>query len=321
MRTVFALLTAVTLLLVFSTVCLGSPTCADDDEACWIKVLKKGKTVEAMKAAMMLGNLQSEKAVAPLIKKLSHKDKYMATTATYALAKIGPAAIPSLVESTKSKKAQVRKYSAHALGQIGGDQVYFALSDLTRDPDPAVRKRALQALNILKEKRAAKDAILALKDQYRDIRIESVRLLGAIKDPRTIGHLVKYGMIDLSPEVSMETAAVLITFGPESVDALVENYPTQDPFVKTRFLYVLGEIARKHKDDKGEAAKKLILRVISDSTESTIAKQAAVSKLGDLGDASVIPALNDLLKISQDKETNAELVSVIVRTIEKLNQK
>lgn len=299
---------------------VAAAECPDGDVDCLIGVLEKGDSKAALKAAMALGNLGETKAIDPLIHKLSAKDKYMATMAAYALAKIGEPAVPALLEATKDKRASVRKYATHALGQIGGD-VYEVLSRLSRDEDPAVRYRAILAMQIQKDERSLSDAVLAMKDRYKKVKLEAVRLMGLLQDPRCIDSLVLHGMTDLSQEVSMESAAVLIRFGDPAVEPLIENFEPRPAFVKTRMIYVLGEIARKNTGEKGEKAKEFLIHVVDTPQKDVVVKQAAIVKLGDVGDEKAIPALQKLLKKIQGKPEYEELVQVTVRTLEKLQKK
>ena len=55
--------------------------------------------------------------------------------------------------------------------------------------------------------------------------------------------------------------------------------------------------------------------------KSVKVKQAAVSKLGDIGDPAAIPVLQALLKRIQGKDEYEELVQVTVRALEKLQRK
>jgi HEAT repeat protein len=240
--------------------------------------------------------------------------------AAHALAKIGEPAIPALTEAAKSKKASVRKYATHALGQIG-NEVYETLSKLARDEDPAVRYRAILAMQKHKDKRSLTDAIIALKDRHKKVKLEAVKLMGLLEDQRCIDSLVIYGMTDLSQEVSMETAAILIRFGQPAVGPIIEDFEKSPPFVKTRFIYVLGEIARQNKDDQDQKARDFLISIVKTPQKEVVVKQAAVVKLGDLGDEKAIPALEALKKKIHGNPEYEELLQVTVRSLEKLQKK
>ena len=301
-------------------IAFAAPACPENDVNCWIGVLEKGDLKASLRAAMVLGKLGDPVAVDALIKKLGHKDKYMNTAASFALAKIGAPAMPALVAATKDKRSSVRKLAAHAIGQIGGE-AYQVLADLTRDEDPAVRFRAFQALQTLKDKRSVAEGIMGLKDSHRNVRIEAIRLLGLLEDPRCVASLATFGLGDLSPEVSMEAAAALIHIGPESVDPLIAGFERQPDYAKNRTLFVLGELAAKRNGDDSAKANKFLLTVIAQPDIAVSVKQAAVSKLGDIGDPQAIPALQNLLNKTQGKPEFEELIQITVRTLEKLNRK
>jgi HEAT repeat protein len=294
--------------------------CPDDDAACWIEVLKGDSVKDSLQACMALGNLKSELAIDPLILKLAHKDKYLATAAAYGLSKIGQPAVPALVEASTHKSANVRKYAAHTLGQIGGD-VFSALSALSRDDDPTVRLRAIKALTLQKDKRAVTPASAGLQDQHRDIRVASAHLLAVLAVPEGVNGLLKYGMSDLSAEVSLESAAALIRIGSPAVGPMVERYEREADFVKTRYLYVFGEIARTDESDAGKRAAKMLFHVIDDPQAGIVPKQAAVTKLGDLGGAEAVKALTALKARAEGKAEYKDLLDITVRTLEKLNKR
>ena len=320
MKTVLrALVVGLALTALLATSALAAK-CGEQDADCWLTVLKKGQPNDAMRAAMMLGKMKNEAAVPLLIKKLEDKDKYMATAAAYALAQIGKPAIPALIEATKHKKSSVRKYAAHSLGQIGGDN-YSVLSELTRDPDAAVRLRAIKALTILEDKRAVADAVIALKDQHIDIRVASIQLLGILRDSRCVESLATYSIIDLNPEVSLEAAAVLISFGDDAIEPLMRKFPNHSDVVQTRILYVLGEIARNPDTKKEKTVKDFMIGVVENKNEHSSVKQAAVTKLGDFGDIDVLPSLVKLKSEIEGKPDYADLLQVTVRTLEKLGHK
>ena len=294
--------------------------CPEDDVDCWIGVLEKGDLKAGLKAVMVLGKLGDPKAVDPLIKKLSHKDKYMATAAAYALGKIGKPAALALIKATKDKNPRVRKYAAHALGQIGGDQ-YTILAELTRDQDPAVRLRAFRALRTLKDERSATDAVIALKDRHKAVKIEAIKLLADLKDTRAVESIINYGLTDLSTDVSLEAAALLIQIGPDVVEPLIRKFEKQPAFVKVRYVFVLGEIARKGDGEKAVKANEFVKKVVLWPKMYIKVKIAAVSKLGDINDPSAVPVLQKLLKEIEGKEKFEELVEITIRVLGKLQNK
>ncbi len=305
---------------IFSFPLFSEADCPEDDVDCLIKVLEKGNTKSALKAAMALGKLGDGKAVDPLIKKLAHKDKYMATVSAYALAKIGKDAVPALLKATESKNSRVRKHAAHALGQLGGDR-YGILAKLTRDEDPAVRYRAFKALRKLKDKRATGDAMIALKDRHKTVKLEAIKLLGDLKDPRCVDSLINYGLTDLSIDASLEAAAVLISLGPPVVNPLIKKFERQPEYVKVRTLFVLGELARVDNGEDGEKAKRFLVKVVNWPKLAPKVKTAAISKLGDIGDPSVIPELRKFLKKIEGKEEFEQMIQMTVRVLSKLEKK
>jgi len=292
----------------------------EQDVDCWIGVLEKGNLKAALRATMVLGKLGDPKAVDPLIKKLSAKDKYMATAAAYALGKIGKPAVPALVKATKNKNSRVRKFSTHALGQIKGDR-YAILAELSRDPDPAVRFRAFRALRIIKDKRSATDAVIGIKDRHKSVKIQALKLLADLNETRVVESVLNYGLTDLSTEVSLEAAALLIKIGPDVVEPIIKKFDSQPDYVKVRYIFILGQLARKEANENTAKANNFIKKVVLHPKMGLKVRIAAVSKLGDINDPTAVPILQTLLKKCQGKEDYSELTETIIRVLEKLNIK
>jgi hypothetical protein len=68
-----------------------------------------------------------------------------------ALGRIGPAAVPNLVEALHSQDATVRLKAIEVLGRMGSDahEAVPELINLLDDPDPTVRKAAARTLGLI----------------------------------------------------------------------------------------------------------------------------------------------------------------------------
>jgi HEAT repeat protein len=82
------------------------------------------------------------------------KEPEMLDPAVDALAKIGPKAVPDLVNGLYQRQAQVRLTSAMALGRIGppAKEAIPMLGKLLRDQSSEVRKAASEALLKIQQK-------------------------------------------------------------------------------------------------------------------------------------------------------------------------
>jgi HEAT repeat protein len=89
-------------------------------------------------------------------------------TCINALARLGPSAVPALVNSLQDSDPQVRESSARALarmGPIAKDAVQPLLRSLRKEPDEEVRKQVIRALGQMGD--FAADAVPAIIDELR----------------------------------------------------------------------------------------------------------------------------------------------------------
>lgn len=151
-----------------------------------------------------------------LIQQLTSGEDETAEQAALALAKFGEHALPVLLEITNSSDSDHRWWALRALAQIPSSQSKAALIKALRDPDLAVRQCAtlglrhqpifdavpslLEALAspdkllsrlaadalIAMGHQAVPDLILIVKNGNPTARLEAVRALALIGDPRAI---------------------------------------------------------------------------------------------------------------------------------------
>ncbi|MCL4233783.1 MAG: HEAT repeat domain-containing protein [Deltaproteobacteria bacterium] len=292
--------------------------CAATDEACLLKALKKPGP-DALRAIMALGEIKSEKAVDPLIAQFKSADPYAATAAAHALTKIGDAAVPALVEASKSKTAAVRKYAGYALGRIGGGNALAAVSRLAKDEDPEIRARAAQSFGLLKDKAALIDLVTLLEDRHRSVRLEAIRALSQMPDPKVVKPLIDWGLTDLDHQVSAEAAGVMLQIGPPAIDPLLATLDASPDHVRTRACLLLGELAAKSNDPMvTKQVRKRLLLVLKDEYAKPELRQAACAGLIPVGDAEVRAALEAVVEKYAEKTGAAPLVQSAKSALEKI---
>lgn len=89
---------------------------------------------------------QIPQSLAPLLELLADPDLSARSAATYALARMGEAAVPELIAALGSKDVNVRIHAAMALGRIGDDQAIAALITCFRDTHVEVQSTAAFSL-------------------------------------------------------------------------------------------------------------------------------------------------------------------------------
>jgi len=107
------------------------------------------------------------------------------------LAEIGEPAADSLIALLKDEDANVRAYSARALGDMKSERAVSLLIALLRDGDSYVRRTAADALGSTGSSQAVRPLIEALEDPARDMAKAAVRGLGRIKHPDIVPILIK----------------------------------------------------------------------------------------------------------------------------------
>jgi hypothetical protein len=118
---------------------------------------------DALWLVVLLGELRDAAAVEPLVALLSMPDDdTLALAAVEALAKIGPPAIPALLEAARAREPVLRVYGYAGLGWIPDDRGHAALREaLGADPELAY----VAAMALGDQGRA--EAIPALSEAYR----------------------------------------------------------------------------------------------------------------------------------------------------------
>ncbi|HWT01011.1 MAG TPA: HEAT repeat domain-containing protein [Pyrinomonadaceae bacterium] len=121
------------------------------------------------KVKYALGDIRHESAIEPLIETFE-RDDLSDNTAAVALGKIGPAAIPFLVEKLSDKRDETKQFAAHALGKIGpaaagGKAVESLINLLNGKESDEVRAAVVRALGEIKDVRAFKKLTDLLRER------------------------------------------------------------------------------------------------------------------------------------------------------------
>ncbi len=301
---------------------IAAEPCADDDVDCWLKTLQAGNDAMAMRAAMRLGELQTVKAIAPLIAKFSSQDQYMATAATHAVIKIGnPAVLDLVTASANSKSAAVRKYAAYALGRIGGEDAFAAVAGAAKDEDIGVRTQAATAFGIMKDQRSLLPLFNLLRDRSAGVRTAAALALGQLGDKRATNHLLEYGLTDLSSEVARAATQALVAIGPDAVEPLIDKYNSKPEFVRRRIVLTVGNIGARGDAKVRARAQKLSTSVLGRKNGSVDTRAVAAYTLGALESKEAIPALKKVLAEAKKSEEKKSLFAACEQALGKIYRK
>ena len=181
-----------------------------DEVEIQIDLLKDKDWFRRKEAAITLGEMGDERAVAPLITALRDDEWNVREAAEDALTMIGSPAVEPLIKALR--EYQVRRYIIKVLGRIKDERVLdplFAqlrneefkddataalvevglpaverLTAVLNDKDKNVRKHAVQALGAIGLPEAVEMLIEATKDEEWEVRMAAIAGLEGIGDPR-----------------------------------------------------------------------------------------------------------------------------------------
>jgi HEAT repeat protein/energy-coupling factor transporter ATP-binding protein EcfA2 len=217
--------------------------------------------------------------------------------------KLGDLILERLIALTSDANADVRRYAASALGNLGEaaatDEMLSHLIDLTKDTDDSVRRNAVDALGKFGEAAATDEVLSHLIDLIKDadnfVRWSAIDVLGkfgeAAATTEVLSRLVDL-IEDADDSVRRSAADVLGKFGEaaattEVLSRLVDLIEDADDSVRRSAAFALGKF--------GEAAATTeilsrLVDLIKDADDSV--RQNAIYALGNLGK---IAATNEVL--------------------------
>lgn len=137
------------------------------------------------------------------------------------LIRIGPPAVPALLEATKGGSVYSRSRAVFALRRIRDPSSRSTLEAvLAGDPEWAVRREAASALGELGDASALPALVKALGDSDPEVRHAVAASLGLLRDSRAVEPLLAAWKPDEAPEVAQEIRRSIsrITGLPEGAD-------------------------------------------------------------------------------------------------------
>jgi HEAT repeat protein len=124
------------------------------------------------RAALKLGDLREVAALDALVQALAvEADLNVREDMTWALVRLGEAAVPPLIAILRAPHAAARHNAAHTLGKIGDVRAVDGLSAALRDSDEAVRLKSAFALGQIGDARAIPALLGLLGGDLRDVQM------------------------------------------------------------------------------------------------------------------------------------------------------
>jgi HEAT repeat protein len=225
------------------------PTVRGKTVAEWVQQLREGEPLEAALALESFGP-KAKAAIPDLVDALGRPGIFVRSSASAALAAIGPEAVPALRAALASDKALVRQWAANTLRKMG-DPARVAVPGLARlaikDKDEDVRGSALDALASLgpDHPAALEAATTALQDPCESVRLAAaVCLAKGGKPAPAAAELIKLLQNERS-DYRLEAAEALGEVGPATsavLPALVRGLRDKDYGLQTRCAKALAKI-------------------------------------------------------------------------------
>ncbi len=266
------------------------------------------------RAAVAIGQIGAEarEAIPELQKRVETADDGDAASAAFtALGQIGPAAAPALEQLLGSKSAMHRELAARALGSIGPDAVSAvgALGSLLeKDPEPAVRSAAVEALAaIAPPSRGLTERLAAgLQDREARVRLASALALGRLGRTAEPASSALHGLLR-DPDLAVRTNAAgaigtIDGANDETTGVLVEGAKGSDPAVRLAAIDQLGRLRVQRPDALAVLAASVI------DVDFGI-RSASIAALGRIGTPARGAALQSLHQVLRDPRWEMRLMA------------
>ncbi len=257
----------------------------------------KDKFIQA-EAARILGIIGDTKSVEPLIALLNNEDKYILWYTIETLGNLGdPKAVEPLIKILNSKIPGVNFRSAASLGKIGDIRAMEPLIQALKDAEEYAKKYFYEALNKL-GKLNLNYFIQALNDDNKDIRLNSVSILGNSKSETVVEPLIKL-LNDKDSDIRASAIGALGEIGNKKAIEPIRNMLNDENYrVIREAMRVLGDF----KDAKSVDA---IINIMEDKYKYVkFNTELALSKIGE-------PAVDPLIKNLKNKNTRIREASAI----------
>lgn len=234
-------------------------------------------------------------------------------TAADRLAKIGPQAVPILLEALRDKDPEVRMLACSALMKAQPEPAVAirAVVKLLKDDDPKVRRAAAwelglanSAFGLEEEADETKETVDALRsvlgDQDRDVRIAAIEALASLgRKAASAGDELTEILRNRDPQLRIAAARTLLRINRDTrravVPVLLELLGDADP-ESTVSQKAFGTLREE------EAEEQMVPRLLELSrSPETATRRRAVFYLGDIGPTAEL-AVYELLTLLSDSD-------------------
>lgn len=206
-----------------------------------IKELKSEYSDVRYKATFFLGEIRDKRSILPLINVLNDNNEAVRYSAIHALGKIGKPAVNFIIYASNSKDIQIRFRSLEALGLIKDKKAITKLIKTLKDENREIR---WYVLDIIKKYGQYGTVYLINALNYKDneFRFHIISILGEIKDKRAVTPLLSFLEND-DTNIRYITADALGKIGDKkAVEPLIKALNDEDVTVRFNAAEALGKI-------------------------------------------------------------------------------
>lgn len=238
-----------------------------------------------MDAALTLGLLRDKRAVKPLINVLEDNDEdaYVRARALISLNRLGSEiAIGTIIDALKDDDEQVRHNAVSVFVALleskegvvfRKDLAFGPLAVAINDNNPMVRREAVKALGLLKDRRANWYLINALGDNDDSVKLMAIKAISSVGLKDALPYIEK-AIQDKNYEVRKEaTKALCVLNGSRSIPYLVNMVKDGNVEVRKQAIISLGDFRDNKTVD-------VLLGVVKNKNEDVYVRSIALSSLG-----------------------------------------
>lgn len=239
-------------------------------------------------AAESLGHIGDAKSATALIRTLGDPDAVVRAHAAAALQKLGDKrAVPALTKLLEDDDLDVCCRAAVAIGELGGAEAAAPLLPLLERAEPELREAAADALGKLGNEIAAQPLTLLFHDAEEAVRLKAVSAFRKFRSATSAAPLLTL-LDDGNTQIRQR-----------AVDALGEigNLGSLDRLLVTLRSDSAVEVRMAAAKALGLLRSPRALKALEESLDDDLTVRCrAITALGDIGDASCLPALLAMLR-------------------------
>jgi cellulose synthase operon protein C len=281
-----------------------------------------------LEAARVLGRGGVADVVLPMIEWLADPVSDVRAVAAEVLGDVGGEdATAALIRTLGDDDANVRMRAVVSLGKVGqrgNPAVVVPLISRLEDDKSDIRRKTVEQLELLKDKRAVIPLVSVFGDMNPDVRKAAIRAVGQLGDTAAVSALLRLASEGDKDIKGLAVGALGAIGAPEAADTLIDMLPSSDDQLRAKVAYAIGQIAAK--PNAGEASKRAVRALVEALADPgqraqarealAVAGKAAVPALiahldGKLSGEPI--AAVELLAAAQDPRATTALVAELDR--------